>query len=62
VLDLQGKNYLFAVPRTQCKLDPAKSKVIVKANSLVVSIGKVDKSDNWFSVYKAKTVGGTDDD
>jgi hypothetical protein len=58
---VEGKNYIFAVPNTQCKLNPATSKLVVKENRMIVYIGKVKKEDNWFSVYKAKTIGGDDD-
>ena len=57
----KGKNYVFAVPKTQCSLDPAKSSVTKKPHKLVVNIQKHSANDNWHSLYRSKAIGETDD-
>ena len=58
----KGKNWIFAVPNTQCKLLVKTSKVVQKADKLIVSIGKIAQSDNWFSLHKVKCIGEKDTD
>lgn len=58
---LNGKNYIFAVPKTQCIVRPKDSTVIQKENKLIISIGKNAESDNWFSLYKTRMVGERDE-
>lgn len=58
--DYKGKNWIFAVPKTQCLLKPKESKVIQKENKLIISIAKNVEADNWFSLYKVKCVGERD--
>lgn len=59
--DYKGKNWIFAVPKTQCLLKPKETKVIQKDNKLIISIAKNADADNWFSLYKVKCVGERDD-
>jgi hypothetical protein len=61
ITDLGGKNYQFSVPRLQCSIVPDKCRCRVAGDKLSVSLRKVKSTDNWFSLYKAKTIGGDDD-
>ena len=56
------KNWVFAVPKTQCKIDYQKSNIDIKAHKIIIWVKKVKKDDNWFSLHKQKTVGGADSD
>lgn len=38
--DYQGKNWIFAVPKTQCHVLTKTSKVTQKPNKLIISLGK----------------------
>ena len=60
--DYNGKNWIFAVPRTQCSVLVKTSKVLKKADKLIVCIGKMAQSDNWFSLHKVKCIGEKDTD
>lgn len=62
ILELGGKNYQFAVPRLQCRIQKDKSKYAVGKDKITVSLRKVSESDNWFSLFKTKTIGGDDSD
>lgn len=57
IYDFNGKNWIFAVPRTQCQILVKESKLIKKGDKLIVKIGKVAEGDNWFSLHKTKMVG-----
>lgn len=57
VHDFQGKNYLFSVPRAANNIDPSKSKIQIKDNSIVIVIRKAKKDDHWFSLHKTKFIG-----
>jgi hypothetical protein len=52
-----NRNFVFAVPKTQCALVPEKSKVIQKRDKLTIHLAKVNPKDNWYSLYKTKAVG-----
>ena len=58
----KGKNWIFAVPKTQCHILVKNSKVTQKDNKLIVSLGKIAESDNWFSLHKVKCIGEKDTD
>jgi hypothetical protein len=58
----KGKNWIFAVPKTQCNMLVKTSKVVQKDNKLIVSLGKIAESDNWFSLHKVKCIGEKDTD
>ncbi|CAK59544.1 unnamed protein product (macronuclear) [Paramecium tetraurelia] len=60
--DYQNKNWTFGVARTQCKLDAANSKFTLKGDKILITLRKVKKEDNWFSIHKQKTIGGDDSD
>ncbi|CAD8197814.1 unnamed protein product [Paramecium pentaurelia] len=60
--DYQNKNWTFGVARTQCKLDSANSKFTLKGDKILITLRKVKKEDNWFSIHKQKTIGGDDSD
>lgn len=53
---------MFAVPKTQCCILVKSSKVVAKADKLIVSLGKMAESDNWFSLHKVKCIGEKDTD
>jgi hypothetical protein len=57
ILDYKGKNWIFAVPKTQCQVNVKDSKIMKKDNKIIVRIGKIAESDNWFSLHKVKMVG-----
>ncbi len=57
-----GKNWIFAVPKTQCCVLVKTSKVTQKADKLIISLGKMAESDNWFSLHKVKCIGEKDTD
>lgn len=38
--DYQGKNWIFAVPKTQCHILTKTSKVTQKSDKLIISLGK----------------------
>jgi len=50
------------VPKTQCSILVRNCKITQKADKLIVSIGKMSESDNWFSLHKVKCVGEKDTD
>ena len=60
--DYNGKNWIFAVPKTQCQVLVKTSKVTQKTDKLIVSIGKMAEGDNWFSLHKVKCIGEKDTD
>ena len=43
-------------------MDTAESKIKISSGKITIWIKKVKKGDNWFSLYKQKTVGGDDSD
>ena len=55
--DFKGKNWIFAVPRTQCLILTKSSKITVKPNKIIVSLAKMAEADNWFSLHKVKCIG-----
>jgi len=57
ILDFKGKNWIFAVPKTQCQILIKESKVIKKDDKLIIKLGKIAEGDNWFSLYKTRCVG-----
>ena len=57
-----GKNYIFAVPKTQCMIKVDESKVIQKKDKIIISLGKLVDADNWHSLHKVKGVGEKDVD
>ena len=60
--NFKGKNWIFAVPKTQCSVLVKTSKLAQKDNKLIVSLGKIAESDNWFSLHKVKCIGEKDTD
>ena len=60
--EFNGKNLSFGVNRTQCALDTEQSRYTTKSNKLIIWIKKIKKEDNWFSLFKTKTIGGSDSD
>ncbi len=57
VWELGGKNYKFAVPKTQLAYLTKDSKIKQKKDELVIMLKKFAQSDNWFSLHKQKMVG-----
>jgi len=62
VQNLRGRHYIFGVPKLQCKIQPSLCKYVRGTDKLVISLRKAKSSDNWHSLFKAKTVGGEDSD
>jgi hypothetical protein len=62
VHNFKGKNWIFAVPKTQCHILVKNSKLAQKDNKLIVSLAKMAESDNWFSLHKVKCIGEKDTD
>lgn len=58
----QNKNWIFAVPKTQCQIRVGESKIIKKPNKIIISISKMADADNWHSLHKVKGVGDKDID
>lgn len=56
-----GRNFVFAVPKTQGTINVEKSKLIQKADRLVVHLAKGNTKDNWYALYKQKAVGEADE-
>ncbi len=57
ILGYNGKNYNFAVPKLQCKINAGKSKYWVKGDKLIINMYKDKKEDNWYSLYRTKAIG-----
>lgn len=60
IRSFKGKNYQFCVPRLQCKINPEKSKIAILDNKIRISLHKDKENDNWFALFKTKTIGGED--
>ena len=58
----KGKNWIFAVPKTQSMIKITESKVIQKKDKLIISLGKIADSDNWSTLHRVKGVGSKEDD
>ena len=63
LLDFEGKNLNFAVPKLQCKIVPEKSKfwITSKGDKMIISLHKIKKDDNWYSLFRTKAIGDDDD-
>ena len=60
IFDKNDKNYQFSVLRLQCHIQPSLCKYTVLADKIRISLRKVKDTDNWFALYKTKTIGGDD--
>lgn len=60
ILDFNGKNFQFSVMRLQCKIQADLCKHAILQDKIRISLRKVKDTDNWFSLFKAKTIGGDD--
>ena len=58
--DYQQKNYQFSVLRLQCNIQPDHCKYSVLSDKIRISLRKVKDTDNWFALFKTKTIGGDD--
>jgi len=59
--DFNGKNYIFAVPRLQYKINPDNCTVVIKEDKLNINLRKANEKDNWHSLYRTKAIGEDDD-
>jgi calcyclin binding protein len=59
--DYKGKNWIFAVPKTQCLIRPKESKIIQKENKLIISIAKNVNADSWSTLHKVRCIGEKND-
>lgn len=57
ILDFNGKNYSFAVPKLQNKIIPEQSKYWLKENKVIINLRKFKKEDSWPSLFKQKAIG-----
>lgn len=57
VHDYLGKNWIFAVPKTQCQILIKNCKVTQKQDKLIVTLGKFAEKDNWFTLHKTRCIG-----
>ncbi|CEM02381.1 unnamed protein product [Vitrella brassicaformis CCMP3155] len=57
ILDFNGKNYRFRVPKLQCKIDAAASKHVVKESRVTLFLRKVKDDDYWHSLFYTKGIG-----
>ncbi len=55
--DYKGKNWIFAVPRTEVRIDPEGCKFIVKPDKILISLKKKKKESHFFSLNKTKKIG-----
>jgi len=62
VVDFNGQNWQFAVPRTQCRILTKACTFQMKSSGLQVSLRKKNTSDNWWSLFKSKAIGEKDTD
>jgi len=62
ILDMNGKNYLFKVPKLQCKIKPEQSTFSFKTNTIVITLFKEKEDDHWWSLFKTKAVCEADSD
>lgn len=62
ILDFKGKNYIFKVPKLQCRIQSANSTFAIKANTVVVNLCKEKEDDHWWSLFKTKAVCEVDSD
>ena len=53
----EGKNRIFRVPRLHFKINPEKSKFVLKPNKIIISLYKHKENDQWFTLFKKKMVG-----
>jgi hypothetical protein len=60
ILEFGGKNYQFSVMRMQCNVQKELCKFAVLQDKIRISLRKVKENDNWFSLFKTKTIGGDD--
>ena len=60
IMDYQGKNYQFSVMRLQCNIQNQLCKYSVLKDKIRIGLRKVKDTDNWFSLFKTKTIGGDD--
>lgn len=60
ILQKGDKNYQFSVLRLQCNIQENLCKYAICPDKIRISLRKVKDTDNWFSLFKAKTIGGDD--
>ena len=61
ILNYNGRNYAFAVPKLQYKIDPNNYTIVIKEDKINVNLRKANTKDNWHSLYKTKAIGDDDD-
>lgn len=60
IVGLNGSNYRFGSTRTHYHLIASESKILIKANEVVVKIKKEKTDDYWSYIYKTRMVGEED--
>eukprot|EP00825_Cyclidium_porcatum_P044831 TRINITY_DN6676_c0_g1_i2.p1 TRINITY_DN6676_c0_g1~~TRINITY_DN6676_c0_g1_i2.p1 ORF type:complete len:155 (+),score=31.53 TRINITY_DN6676_c0_g1_i2:343-807(+) len=59
--NLNNKNLMFAVPKTQVYLNPSECRYSLKENKMLITLSKKNERDSFFSLYAQRTWGGYDD-
>jgi len=58
ILNLNGNNYCFGVPRLDAKIVPEKSEAFIdKDGSIIIRLRKAKEDDHWSYLFKQKYVG-----
>lgn len=57
ILDFQGQNYQFQVPKLQCYIKPEECSHTIKSDAVQVTLRKAKDDDNWWSLFRTKAVG-----
>ena len=60
IAEFKVKNYQFSVMRLQCNIQNQLCKYSVLKDKIRIGLRKVKDTDNWFSLFKTKTIGGDD--
>jgi len=55
--NMNGRNYVFAVPKLQYKIDPDNSSIVIKDDKININLRKSNIKDNWHSLYKTRAIG-----
>lgn len=57
VMNLDGKNYRFQVPKLSESISPSECTVTVKPDRLFVKLRKVKEDYHWYELHKTKGIG-----
>ena len=54
ILDFEGKNWQFSVPKLFNRIEEDKTKILVKDGKVTIAITKKLKTKHWSDLYKVK--------